>query len=92
LSLLDLKTHFHSDILPPTRPHHLIVPLPIDQAFKCTSLWGTFLFKPPQGHKVTQGQMCSAKIQQSRELKIPKEALRPGRDTAVWQLGRLLEA
>jgi hypothetical protein len=28
----DLKAHPHSDTLPPTRPHLLIVPLPMGQA------------------------------------------------------------
>jgi hypothetical protein len=30
------------------RPFLLIAPPPGDQAFKCMSLWGPFLFKPPQ--------------------------------------------
>ena len=38
LSKRDLKARPHSDTLPPTRPHLLIVP----------HLWGSFSFKPPQ--------------------------------------------
>jgi hypothetical protein len=37
----------HSGALPPTRPHLLIVPLPMDQAFKHVSLWWPYLFKSP---------------------------------------------
>jgi hypothetical protein len=38
LSLGDLKAHPHSDTPPPTRPHLLVVPLPVGQAFKPMSL------------------------------------------------------
>ena len=31
-----------------TRPHLLIVPLPVGQAFKHVNLWGPFPLKPPQ--------------------------------------------
>jgi hypothetical protein len=49
LSIGDLKAYPHSDILPPTWPHILIVPLPMGQAFKDMNLWGEAnLFKPPQ--------------------------------------------
>ena len=44
----DIKAHLHSDTLPPTWPHLLIVPLPMGQTFKRMSLWGPYLFKPPQ--------------------------------------------
>ena len=37
----------YSDTLSPTRPHLLIVSLPIGQVFKHMSLWGPFLFNPP---------------------------------------------
>jgi len=37
-----IVTHFL-----PTRPHLLIVPLPMGQAFKHMSLWGPYLLKPP---------------------------------------------
>ena len=40
LSIGDLKAYPHNDTLPPTRPHLLIVPLPMGQAFKHMSLWG----------------------------------------------------
>ena len=40
LCIGDLKAHLHSNTLPPTRPHLLIVSLPMDQAFKHTSLHG----------------------------------------------------
>jgi hypothetical protein len=43
----DFKVHSHSDILPPTRPHLLIVPFPIGQVFNLMSLWGAYLLKPP---------------------------------------------
>jgi hypothetical protein len=39
LNIGNFKAHPHSDILPQTRPH-LIVPLPMCQAFKHLSLWG----------------------------------------------------
>jgi hypothetical protein len=42
-----LEAHPHSDILPPTRPHLLVGPLPRGQAFKYRSLWRPNLFKPP---------------------------------------------
>jgi hypothetical protein len=48
LSVRDLKGHPHSDSLPPKRPHLLIVPLPMDQAYKHVNLWKLYLFKPPQ--------------------------------------------
>jgi len=34
LSIGDLKAHPHSDTLPPTRPHPLIVPLSTGQAYE----------------------------------------------------------
>ena len=48
LSIYDLKDHPHNGTLPPTRPHPLIVPLPMDQTFKHMSLRVPSLFKPPQ--------------------------------------------
>ena len=39
LSIGDLKAHPHRDTLPPTRPPLLIVPLPLGQTLKHTSLW-----------------------------------------------------
>jgi len=36
-----------SDTLLPTRPHLLILPLPMCQAFKHMSQWEPFLFRPP---------------------------------------------
>lgn len=30
------------------KPHLLVMPLPMDQALGHMSLWGTFVFKPPQ--------------------------------------------
>jgi hypothetical protein len=47
LSIGDLKAHPHSSTLPITRPHLLIVPLSMGQAFKHMSLWGPTLFKAP---------------------------------------------
>ena len=47
LSIGDSKACPHSDTLPPTRPHLLIVPLPKGQAFKHMSLWGPYLFQLP---------------------------------------------
>jgi hypothetical protein len=44
----DDKALTHSDTLPPTRPHLLIAPHPMGQAFKHMTLWGANLFKPPQ--------------------------------------------
>jgi hypothetical protein len=44
----------HSDILPPTRPHCLLVPLFMGQEFKHLSLWGPNLFKPPYKPKTPQ--------------------------------------
>jgi hypothetical protein len=41
LNIRNLKAHPHSDTLPPTRPHLLIMSLPVGQAFKHISL-----FKP----------------------------------------------
>lgn len=35
------KPHLHSDIFPLTRPHLLIVPVPMDQAFKYMKSMGT---------------------------------------------------
>ena len=35
-----MKAHSHSDMLPPTRPYLLIMPLPMGWAFKHVSLWG----------------------------------------------------
>jgi hypothetical protein len=55
LSIWDLKAcppqrHTSFNEATPTlpRPHLLIVPLPVGQAYKHTSLRGPFLFKPPQ--------------------------------------------
>jgi hypothetical protein len=44
---LQWHTSFMEAAHTPTRPHLLIVPFLRDQAFKSTSLWGPFLFKPP---------------------------------------------
>ena len=35
----NFKARLHGDRHPPTRPHLLIVPLPMSQAFKCM-IWG----------------------------------------------------
>ena len=40
LSRGDLRAHLHSDTLPSTWPHLLIVKLSVGQAFKHRSLWG----------------------------------------------------
>ena len=50
LSIGVIQAQRFNDTLPPTRPHLLIVPLPMGQAFKPMSLWGwgTNLLKPPQ--------------------------------------------
>lgn len=44
----DLNVHLHSDTLPLIRPHLLIAPLSLGQAFKHMSLKGPYLFKPPR--------------------------------------------
>ena len=59
LSTGDLKTHPNSDTLPPTRPHLLIVPLPVGQAFKHMSLWAPFLLKPSQECKFNSPNPCT---------------------------------
>jgi hypothetical protein len=48
LSIGDLKARFHRDTVPPARPHLLKVPVPMGQTLERMSLWGPFLFKPPQ--------------------------------------------
>jgi hypothetical protein len=52
LSIKTSKPTPHSETLPPTRPHPLIAPLPMGQAFKHRSPrgvgGGANLFKPPQ--------------------------------------------
>jgi hypothetical protein len=40
LSIGDFKAHLHGNILPLTRPHPLIVPFLMGQAFQHRSLWG----------------------------------------------------
>jgi hypothetical protein len=42
------KAHPHRGTLTSTKPHLLIVLLPMGQAFKHTNLWGPKLFKPPR--------------------------------------------
>ena len=51
----DLKACLHSDILSSTRPHLLILPHPMGQAFKHMNLWGPYLLKPPQ---LTDNDTC----------------------------------
>lgn len=46
LRIGDLKAYPHSGTLPPIRPHLVIVPHPMVQAFKHKSLWKPYLFKP----------------------------------------------
>ena len=48
LSIGALKARPHNDTLPSTRPHLLIVPFPMGQAFKHMNLWRPHVFKPPQ--------------------------------------------
>ena len=48
LGIGDLKAHPQIDTLPSTRPHLLIVPFSMGQAFKPMTLWGLFLFTPAQ--------------------------------------------
>ena len=48
LSIGDLKACPYSSTLPSTRPHLLIVPFSMGQAFKPMTLWGLFLFTPAQ--------------------------------------------
>ena len=48
LSAYNLKASLRGDTLPLTRPHLLIVPLPMGQPFKYINVWGPNLCKPPQ--------------------------------------------
>ena len=45
LSIYNLKAHLHSDTLPPTRPHLLVVPLP-----------GPSIYKPPHPGERGEGE------------------------------------
>jgi hypothetical protein len=46
LNIGDVKVCPYSDTLPPVRPHVLIVPLLMSQAFKHMNLWRPNLFEP----------------------------------------------
>ena len=48
LSIGDLRVYPHGDTHPPSKPHLLIVPLPMGQAFKHMNLWELYLFLLPQ--------------------------------------------
>jgi hypothetical protein len=58
----DLKSHPNSDTLPPTSPYLLIVLLPMSQTLKHTSLWGPYLFKPPEFLRLKRNQENSTYI------------------------------
>jgi hypothetical protein len=65
LTIWDLRAHPHSNTVPPTRSHLLIVPLPMGQAFTHMSLWGPFLFKPTTTD-IAISRNCRDKIQNLR--------------------------
>lgn len=56
MEFLNLKA-YPNDILPPTRPHQLILPPEVpqieDQALKYMNIWTPFLSKLPQGILLT---------------------------------------
>lgn len=71
-----------SDIVPPIRPHTLIlllcqiVSLPDDKTFRYMQLWGPFLFKLPYPYSISSDQDY---------LRSPYEGKdRPGNDVIIF--------